>query len=90
MRKIKKEAEIDIMTILRDNKHKWITSKEIWIKVQDKYSYYRMMKVLKNFRDKGLISFDKYQDLKKGNYFEYIWRYKEDALDKIIVDNNAP
>ena len=84
MRVKSKELEVEIMGILRENKHKWVTSTEIWRKVQNTYSYYRMMKVLKDFRDKGLISFDTHQDLKKGNYFEYIWRYKEDALDELI------
>ena len=75
------------MGFLRKNKHKWVTSKEIWSEVQGKYSYYKMMKVLKDFKEKGIIFFDRYQDLKKGNYFEYIWRYKEDALDKLVIKN---
>ena len=78
------ELQVKITETLRKNKDRWFSTRQIWIRFR-KYSYTHIAFTLKKLREANSISFDKYQDLKKGNQFENIYRYKEDALDDIIV-----
>ena len=80
------KLEVKIMSFLRKKKHKWLTTTEIWRKLEDKHSYNMVAITLRKLREENTILFDRYQNtIKKERHFSNIYRYKEDALDEIIV-----